>query len=123
MEVHQAHATALLGLRKESAEQLTGEVQGYAALLPGNRPALKPEDEPQKWVQCAKCSLWRKVPFLPWASTSLSRVLAGSDYPSELMTLQPVMLSATDWHPMNVCVAEARSGATMQAGRWWDLPR
>lgn len=107
MEVHQAHATALLGLRMESTEQLTGDVQGYAALLPGNRPALKPEDEPQKWVQCAKCSLWRKVLFLPPASTSLSRVLAGSDYPSELMTLQPVMLSAAEWFRMFVCVVKA----------------
>lgn len=61
MEIQQANAAALLGLRMESQEQLTGEVQAYTALLPGSRPALKPEDEPQKWVQCAKCSLWRKV--------------------------------------------------------------
>ena len=82
MEVHQAHASALLGLRMEGAEQLAGDVQGYAALLPGNRPPLKPEDEPQKWVQCAKCSLWRKVMFCPCAVASLSLCWQPSDYPT-----------------------------------------
>lgn len=56
-------AALLAGMRAGDGSEIMGRgLQGYAAgILPNSRPGLKPEDEPQKWVQCAKCSLWRKV--------------------------------------------------------------
>jgi hypothetical protein len=78
-------AALLVGVRGNAGpDHLQGELQGYASvgMLQTNRPALKPEDEPQKWVQCAKCSLWRKVIVMILAGLLVADVSLAARRPS-----------------------------------------
>jgi hypothetical protein len=76
-----------------------GELQGYASgILPSAHPALKPEDEPQKWVQCAKCSLWRKVSrmkiFDPLCKSRLPGCISTESLLTKLTAENPIILHA-----------------------------